>query len=524
MDGEHADEHAIGQAYDGSEVGDRLSDGCRCCAQADEEMMSKISVEHQVLKKVLFDRWAQRAADPNVEEAEDRRYENGPVPRGVDDIEDNPFLSQGSTSGTASTSIDDAYLSNGTALASSSRQQHPPIASGSSSVDSGSREPSPDLSAGPSTPRKRGRQSLSSSLEPTYERSRLQDVSTAQPIRDSPHNPFIEGGAADAGFHGPDPVRAVRRAAAAPRREKGKIAYVFRGQRVVYADSDHDSDGDSELEDGETERPPRFQPKYLFPPPRFCGPNPRPLAAMTSSPPLEQRASQSAHQLAENQNQLRRLQALERQAPEPMHPRERAQMEPQEALSRREDPRERVQVERQERWQQRDAERRSLLEKLDNADWSDDESEAEAEDAHAHANVEPRRLEVLQDDNEETEEDVMMGEAVPTAHAPFYQRSFAGLGPEHHSTMFPDRSRVVVEQEENPFLDSAPISSMPTTSNVGPVRGLFAQQQWQGQGRGQGAMGHQNGGNGRFAPYAPRGHAHGLAHRMHVPSGLRRMR
>ncbi|KAJ1033878.1 hypothetical protein NDA16_000086 [Ustilago loliicola] len=103
-------------------------------------------------------------------------------------------------------------------------------------------------------------------------------VTSSLPIRDTPKNPFLAGGPADNGFHGPNGHLAHRRAKQIPGKERGKIAYVFRGQKVTYADPEYDSDDDDDSEEDERartnlfnphykqERPPRLQPKLLFPP------------------------------------------------------------------------------------------------------------------------------------------------------------------------------------------------------------------------------------------------------------------
>ncbi|WFD28423.1 hypothetical protein MNAN1_003434 [Malassezia nana] len=55
------------------------------------------------------------------------------------------------------------------------------------------------------------------------------------PVRDTPHNPFVEGGPADVGFTGPNASNALMRAMARPVKSPSKTMFVFRGQRVVYA-------------------------------------------------------------------------------------------------------------------------------------------------------------------------------------------------------------------------------------------------------------------------------------------------
>ncbi|UZJ56712.1 hypothetical protein CBS101457_006032 [Exobasidium rhododendri] len=85
-----------------------------------------------------------------------------------------------------------------------------------------------------------------------------------RPIRDSPNNPFLQGGPADLGFSGPK--RNSRRREACPPRERGRMTYVFRGQRVTYADpyaSDSDDDGVGPSTRGCMVD--RLQPKLLFP-------------------------------------------------------------------------------------------------------------------------------------------------------------------------------------------------------------------------------------------------------------------
>uniref|UniRef100_V5ES50 Uncharacterized protein n=1 Tax=Kalmanozyma brasiliensis (strain GHG001) TaxID=1365824 RepID=V5ES50_KALBG len=74
-------------------------------------------------------------------------------------------------------------------------------------------------------------------------------VVSTMPIRDTPKNPFLAGGPADNGFHGPNGHVAYRRAKQIPGKERGKIAYVFRGQRVTYADPEYDSEEDDSEED-----------------------------------------------------------------------------------------------------------------------------------------------------------------------------------------------------------------------------------------------------------------------------------
>ncbi|CAO1629061.1 unnamed protein product [Parajaminaea phylloscopi] len=116
--------------------------------------------------------------------------------------------------------------------------------------------------------------SRSSSASSSPRRSRDGVVYDKVPIRDTPHNPFLGeqggpiarmfahragGAAADAAGRGEDAAKAYR---------KGMITYVFRGQRIVYADSPSDLEEDEEdllQPDGSTRPRYRFQPKLLFP-------------------------------------------------------------------------------------------------------------------------------------------------------------------------------------------------------------------------------------------------------------------
>ncbi|KAK0568464.1 hypothetical protein OC861_001945 [Tilletia horrida] len=110
------------------------------------------------------------------------------------------------------------------------------------------------------------------------------------PIRDTPNNPFIEGGPADLGFNGPfgADARIVADKRAATRVTRGRTTYVFRGQRITYEDPEYlsgDSDSDGLF------GPSGLQPRLLFPsrktpPPRSSFTN---LNARSSS-----RASSSA--------------------------------------------------------------------------------------------------------------------------------------------------------------------------------------------------------------------------------------
>lgn len=83
----------------------------------------------------------------------------------------------------------------------------------------------------------------------------------SMPVRDTPHNPFVEGGPADVGFTGPNAANALMRAMARPARSPNKTMFVFRGQRVVCANRDPSQVG--RRQPGVAISPPR--PHLLFP-------------------------------------------------------------------------------------------------------------------------------------------------------------------------------------------------------------------------------------------------------------------
>ncbi|KAL9934633.1 hypothetical protein V8E36_006408 [Tilletia maclaganii] len=107
------------------------------------------------------------------------------------------------------------------------------------------------------------------------------------PIRDTPNNPFIEGGPADLGFRGPfgADARIVADARAANRVQRGRTTYVFRGQRITYDDPEYVSgDSDSDGLFG----PNGLQPKLLFP---ACTPQQRSSSSSSSNGRLRTRAA-----------------------------------------------------------------------------------------------------------------------------------------------------------------------------------------------------------------------------------------
>lgn len=86
--------------------------------------------------------------------------------------------------------------------------------------------------------------------------------SASRPIRDASHNPFIEGGPADVGLSGPHGRSRLKHASARPPKDPDSTIYVFRGQRVVYTDTDKSKHTSSPLHD-DCASPPR--PRLLFP-------------------------------------------------------------------------------------------------------------------------------------------------------------------------------------------------------------------------------------------------------------------
>lgn len=81
--------------------------------------------------------------------------------------------------------------------------------------------------------------SFNPTLSPLAHRHRHSGTTCADayPVRDTPNNPFIEGGPADAGYTGPNTKPTP------PHKPKldGRTTYLFRGQRVVCDDSETDS-------------------------------------------------------------------------------------------------------------------------------------------------------------------------------------------------------------------------------------------------------------------------------------------
>ncbi|SPO28167.1 uncharacterized protein UTRI_04555_B [Ustilago trichophora] len=210
------------------------------------------------------------------------------------DDEHNPFLDRRRTAAPSSSSTTTTEVSKATASAHTQAQPHAhhshpyyddfdsdQDAEGSVHEDDIRDDATPRASSSnPTTPPARTRPITYRPARPFSARVRVdnQPVTSIMPIRDTPKNPFLAGGPADNGFHGPNGHLAYRRAKHIPGKERGKIAYVFRGQRVIYADPEYaadDDDDDSDEERARTNqfnphhnpnRPPRLQPKLLFPP------------------------------------------------------------------------------------------------------------------------------------------------------------------------------------------------------------------------------------------------------------------
>lgn len=195
------------------------------------------------------------------------------------DDEQNPFLDRNNP---PSTSVQGASVS---ALAYHS---HPYLDEFDSDMDAeGSADEEDHHIAETYAPARRTHLSLANDTRPavvyrptrplsTRIRVESQPSTSVIPIRDTPNNPFLAGGPADNGFHGPRAHLARHRANQIPGKERGKITYVFRGQRVTYADPEYDSDDDDDDDDDRTrhsefnpyhnpDRPPRLRPKLLFP-------------------------------------------------------------------------------------------------------------------------------------------------------------------------------------------------------------------------------------------------------------------
>lgn len=72
--------------------------------------------------------------------------------------------------------------------------------------------------------------SFNALLSPSVARHRRHAASISGggvPVRDTPHNPFLEGGPADVGFTGPYRERALHRAASVPPKDPGAVTYVL---------------------------------------------------------------------------------------------------------------------------------------------------------------------------------------------------------------------------------------------------------------------------------------------------------
>lgn len=278
------------------------------------------------------------------------------------------------------------------------------------------------------------------------------------PIRDSPGNPFLQGGPADAGLSGPRMWQARQRMAKIPKRERGKMTYVFRGQRVTYAEpfaSDSDEEEEEEgtitstyLGDGywrHERNTDRLQPRILFPQAMSTS------SSSSSKEVIRKRPSESyfIHQ------KKRKIEGV--QGPN-----------------------------------------RNLLDHLDRAGWnSDGDMDVQEEDEVCKSmladqehekdynltdkTIRPRKF----DSDDESEEEENEVEENPFLDAAPMQRSSSRTYEEERASIFGIESNSY--QTQNIYTSNHPFSTF--SSN----------------------------------PYAsrPRGHAHSLAHSMHVPGHLR---
>lgn len=141
---------------------------------------------------------------------------------------------------------------------------------------------------------------------PIAARQSVSPCSQRFPIRDSPRNPFLLGGPADAGLYGPRRWNAQQRMASLPRRERGKMTYVFRGQRVTYADPYASSDSDED--DGQFGQPmkgrertmDRLKPQVLFPRQSATKSN---VSSSSSNSSSKKRTFSVSHNASERQQQ-----------------------------------------------------------------------------------------------------------------------------------------------------------------------------------------------------------------------------
>ena len=307
----------------------------------------------------------------NTSSTASRKRLRGPVAAGDSDVEDNPFFSEATGSSFSSRQR------------TSGSRSHDTLAHAELSADDADDyeedEATPKAAAAPLVRRRL----IPAQPIPADERVRVdsQDVSGLHPIRDTPLNPFIEGGPADQGFHGPQGSKAAVRALNYPGKERGKITYVFRGQRVTYADPEYDSDDSDEYVGApSSQRPQRLQPKLLFPTPdqaRALAPAPAPRGGLFAA------------ELASRENGKRRreeYEAEERQG-EPC-PKRLHKMTGEALESERESAALRHAQSHTSRASADDkhAERSALLARLEQTNWSDDD-EDDDEDAEGEDDI-----------------------------------------------------------------------------------------------------------------------------------------
>lgn len=286
------------------------------------------------------------------------------------------------------------------------------------------------------------------------------------PIRDSPRNPFLQGGQADAGLSGPRVWQAKQRMACIPPRERGKMTYVFRGQRVTYADPYASESDEEEMEHGTYQHGPylvrertmdRLQPRLLFPQASTKMSLPVQRAApVPNQEPLQQHGTRKTlsrpHQIAGEQEHSKRRRV---------------------GLS---------------------ADNSSLLERLDEAGWC---SDGEEMDEMEEDEVDQAVFSMEHEANGDVDDDDAQVHLAP----PAYRDSESEQDDEE-------------EVEENPFLDVAPKAVPFVNATNRPISNLPSRA-WH--------TAHASHQQHRFNTFAqrPRGHAHSLAHSMHIPDHLK---
>lgn len=303
-------------------------------------------------------------------------------------------------------------------------------------------------------------------------------ILNAFPIRDSPRNPFLQGGPADAGLSGPRMWQAKQRMAKIPKRERGKMTYVFRGQRVTYAEplaSDSEDDEDVQgtitstyLGDGywrHERNHDRLQPRILFPQAMSTSSASSSSSSSSSSLSMDISKKRQAQADCLSENDFRFASSCH------------------------------VSQSKRRKTEGMQEQNRDLLAHLDRAGWnSDGELEIEEEDEVSKSML------VNQADNTLTEE----------ALRPSQINGFDESEDEEN------------EVEENPFLDSAPMqrsNSRTYEEERASIFGLEREFEQKQKFHSSNHLRSKHSSN----PYAnrPRGHAHSLAHSMHVPGHLR---